>query len=188
MPADPRSDEALLAATKRDPRAFAAVYERHATALLGYLRARTGSTEVAIDLTAEVFAAALQAAPRFKPGETPVRAWLFGIANHKLIDSRRRARTADDALQRLGIGSVHLTHDEVAEIERRLSERADGALAMRLVADLPADQREAVIARVVDEEDYADLAYRFDTSEANVRARVHRGLRRLNSLMTRTQE
>jgi RNA polymerase sigma factor (sigma-70 family) len=188
MAPDERSDERLLAATKRDPAAFGAVYERHAPALLAYLRSRTRSTELALDLTAEVFAAALQAAHRFRPGEAPVRAWLFGIANHKLLDSLRRARTADDALQRLGIASLDLSQDDVAEVDRRLGEQADGELALRLVGDLPPDQRAAVLARVVDEHDYAELAARFQTTETNVRARVSRGLRRVGLQMADAEE
>ncbi|MDW5596184.1 RNA polymerase sigma factor [Conexibacter stalactiti] len=185
---DDRTDEQLLAATRRDPAAFGPVYERHAPALLAYLRARTRSTELALDLTAEVFAAALQSADRFRPGEAPVRAWLLTIANHKLIDSLRRARTADSALQRLGIATLDLSQDEIAEVDRRLSEQADGALALRLVGDLPEDQRAAVLARIVEEREYAELAARFQTSEQNVRARVHRGLRRVGVRMTAVRE
>jgi len=186
--ADDDSDAALLAATRRDPAAFGPVYERHAPAVLAYLRARTRSTEQALDLTAEVFAAALRGAARYRPAEGPVRAWLFGIANHKLIDARRRSRAAGSALRRLRIEALDLTADEVAEVDRRLSERSDGALAMRLVADLPADQRDAVLARIVEEAGYAELAERFATSEANVRARVHRGLRRLAARIESTRE
>jgi RNA polymerase sigma-70 factor (ECF subfamily) len=185
---DDRTDEQLLAATRQDPAAFGPVYERHAPALLSYLRARTRSTELALDLTAEVFAAALQSAHRFRPGEAPVRAWLLTIANRKLIDSVRRARTADRALQRLGIATLGLTSDEIAEVDRRLSEEAEGALAMRLVGDLPEDQRAAVLARVVEEQEYPALAARFDTSEQNVRARVHRGLRRVGVRMIAARE
>jgi len=188
MGRDDENDERLLAATRRDPAAFGPVYERHAPAVLAYLRARTRSTEQALDLTAEVFAAALQSAHRYRPGEAPVRAWLFGIANHKLIDSLRRARTADAALQRLGIASLGIGDDELAEVERRLSAQADGELALRLVGDLPPDQRAAVLARVVDEADYAELAARFATSEQNVRARVHRGLRRVGVRMAALRE
>ena len=168
MARDDDSDAALLAAARRDPAAFGPVYERHAPAVLAYLRARTRSTEQALDLTAETFAAALQGAARYRAGEGPVRAWLFGIANHKLIDA------------------LDLTRDEIAEVDRRLSEQADGELALRLVADLPADQRDAVLARVVEEAGYAELAERFQTSEQNVRARVHRGLRRVAARMTGT--
>ncbi|MBB4660743.1 RNA polymerase sigma factor [Conexibacter arvalis] len=186
-PADD-SDAALLAATRRDPAAFGPVYERHAPAVLAYLRARTRSTEQALDLTAETFASALHAAARYRAADGPVRAWLFGIANHKLLDARRRSYVAGRALRRLRIDALDLTRDEIAEVDRRLSEQADGELAMRLVADLPPDQREAVLARVVEEAGYAELAARFDTSEANVRARVHRGLRRLGARIDRTRE
>jgi RNA polymerase sigma-70 factor (ECF subfamily) len=188
MGTDERTDERLLAATRRDPAAFGVVYERHAPAVLAYLRSRTRSTELALDLTAEVFAAALQAAHRFRPGEAPVRAWLFGIANHKLYDSHRRARTADEALQRLGIASPDLSQDDLEEVDRRLSEQAEGELAMRLVAGLPPEQRAAVLARVVDERDYAELAAQFETTETNVRARVSRGLRRVGLRMAAAEE
>jgi len=188
MPTGADTDEQLLAATKRDPTAFGAVYERHAPAVLAYLRARTRSTEVALDLTAEVFAAALQSAHRYRAEAGPVRGWLFGIANHKLIDSRRRARVADEALRRLRIATLDLSEDDVAEVDRRLSEQAEGELAMRLVGDLPPDQRDAVLARVVDEGDYAEIARRFETTELNVRARVSRGLRRLGVRMAAARE
>ncbi|MDO8185520.1 RNA polymerase sigma factor [Conexibacter sp. JD483] len=188
MGRDDQSDERLLAATRRDPAAFGPVYERHAPAVLAYLRSRTRSTEQALDLTAEVFAAALQSAHRYRAGEAPVRAWLFGIANHKLIDSQRRARTADAALQRLGISELAFSEDELTSVERRLSAEADGALALRLVGDLPETQRAAVLARVVDERGYDELAERFATSEENVRARVHRGLRRVGLRMAALRE
>ena len=188
MRPEQQPDEVLLARTAGDPRAFGPVYERHAGAITAYLRRRTGSTELAVELTAEVFASALIAASRYKPDEGPVRAWLVGIANHKLSDSRRKARRASDALARLGVQSLAVSDDGIAELDERLSTEASGGLALQLAGDLPPDQRDAVLARVVDEEDYADLAIRFSTSESSMRVRVHRGLRRLGALMTRPQE
>lgn len=179
------SDEALLARVKRDPACFGPVYERHAEAILAYLRRRTPSVEIALDLTADVFTAALQAAPRFEAGETPVRAWLLGIANHKLIDSHRRAQTRGEALQRIAFRYPQVTPDDIEEVDRRLSDQAEGSLAMQLVAGLPEDQRAAVLARVVDEESYGEIAQRVGTTEVNVRTRVHRGLRRLAFSMNR---
>lgn len=117
-----------------------------------------------------------------------MRAWLFGIASHKLVDSLRRARTADAALQRLGIATLDVSEDELAAVDRRLSAQVDGELALRMVGDLPPDQRAAVLARVIDEADYGELAARFETSEQNVRARVHRGLRRVGVRMAAIRE
>ena len=48
---------------------------------------------------------------------------------------------------------------------------------------LPADQREAVRARILDERDYVDIARSTQTSEAVVRKRVSRGLAGLRARM-----
>ncbi len=73
-----------------DAEAFVAFYQRHLGAMLGFFLRRTGDPELTADLTAEVFAAALLAAVRYRSGERPALAWLYGIAAHKLADSRRR--------------------------------------------------------------------------------------------------
>ena len=54
-----RSDDALPAAPRAEPEAFAVFYRRHVEALLAYFARRTRDAELAADLTAETFAAAL---------------------------------------------------------------------------------------------------------------------------------
>ena len=49
---------------------------------------------------------------------------------------------------------------------------------MQALAGLPADQREAVLARIVDERDYGEIAADL-RSESVARKRVSRGLARL---------
>ena len=74
------SDDELLRRTREDRQAFGELYDRHVRAVLADLRRRGLSTEEALDLTAEVFAAALIASGRYRPNEAPARAWLLGIA------------------------------------------------------------------------------------------------------------
>jgi DNA-directed RNA polymerase specialized sigma24 family protein len=69
------SDEDLLELTPRKPAAFEQIYIRHERLILAYLRRRTRSADLAVDLTAETFVAALAAARRFKRGETPAVGW-----------------------------------------------------------------------------------------------------------------
>lgn len=172
-------DERALAGTRRDPERFAVVYRRHSRAVLHYLLRRTGSAELAADLTAEVFAAAFCASSRFKPGMAPVRAWLFTIANSKLVDHYRRGQSESEARRRLGMRPLEFEDDELARVE----EEYDSTLGKRglwtLVDDLPEAQRQAVLARVVDDRPYAELAVQFGVPEATVRQRVRRGLARL---------
>jgi RNA polymerase sigma-70 factor, ECF subfamily len=73
-------DDALLQLTRRDAEAFGVFYERHVRTVITFLRSRGLDTEASLDLTAEVFAAALVASGRYRPGEAPARAWLFGTA------------------------------------------------------------------------------------------------------------
>jgi hypothetical protein len=64
------SDGDLLAASRSNPDAFAAFYDRYEGSVVGYFARCTGDPEVAADLTAEVFAAALGASHRYRP-QTP---------------------------------------------------------------------------------------------------------------------
>jgi RNA polymerase sigma factor (sigma-70 family) len=163
-------DEELLAMARREPGAFGTFYRRHEDRMLSYFLARVGDAEVAADLTAETFAAALAGAHRFRPRREPAAAWLFGIARNTLAMSRRRGRVEARARRRLGMAPLVLT-DEAIE---RIAELDHAALD--LVGELPPDQRDAVRARVIDERDYADIAKDLRCSEAVVRKRVSRGL------------
>ena len=86
--ADPRTDGELLVATAYDPEAFATFYRRHVRGVLAFFRRRVGSAEVALDLTAETFAAALEASPRYELRPEPARNWLYGIAWNKLHEAQ----------------------------------------------------------------------------------------------------
>jgi RNA polymerase sigma-70 factor (ECF subfamily) len=90
-------DDELLALTTKQPEAFGEFYERHVRAVLAFVRHEGLRTDEALDLTAEVFAAALVASRRYRPGEAPARAWLLGIARNKLAHSRRRSATETSA-------------------------------------------------------------------------------------------
>jgi RNA polymerase sigma factor (sigma-70 family) len=140
---------------------------------------RTRSPEDAAELSAEVFAAALESSGRFKRLDTPARAWLFGIANHKLADSRRRGRTADEARRRLGVERLGLDDAALERAEELADLALGGGLATSLVDDLPVGERDAVLARVVDEQSYAEVAERLGISRPAARQRVKRGLARL---------
>lgn len=182
MEAAERSDEELLRRhAAGDPDAFVAYYRRNLAAILAFFLRRTRDAELTADLTAEVFAAALLAAPRFQVGDTPARAWLYGIAAHKLSDSRRRGRVEDHARRRLSLEPLIVDDLDLQRVEELASRGDAGAALESAIAGLPGDQRAAVLARVVEERPYADIAAEMRCSEMLVRQRVSRGLRNLRS-------
>jgi RNA polymerase sigma-70 factor (ECF subfamily) len=177
-PWESESDDRILSAAARDAGAFAAFYRRYETAILTFFRRRTGDPELAADLTAEVFAAALAGCRRYRPGEAPAAAWLFAIAQHKLSKSRRRGVVEDRARRRLAMAPVVLDDDDIERIER-IAGRDDAALA--LLETLPLEQREAIRAHVIGERSYEQIARELRCSTAVVRQRVSRGLGRLRA-------
>jgi len=175
-------DELLARFVDGDAEAFVRFYRRHLPAVLGFFLRRTRDPELTADLTAEVFAAALIAAKRYRPSERPALAWLYGIAAHKLADSRRRGRVEDEARRRLALGPLMVDDEDLARVE----EMADVGAAETGLAALPPGQRDAVLARVVHERSYAEIAEQMRCSELLVRQRVSRGLRALREQMKET--
>jgi RNA polymerase sigma factor (sigma-70 family) len=171
-----RTDEDLL--LSGDAEDFGLFYDRYIDMLLGYFARRVSDPEIAADLTSETFAAALASRRRFRRAKTPAVAWLFGIAQHKLADYRRRGAAEDRMRRRLGIHRV-----PVADDDRELIAILGRDAAWRMIDELPPEQREAVRAHVLDDQPYADIALAADTTEAVVRKRVSRGLGALRQRM-----
>src|SRR5271166_1314034 len=90
------SDEQLLAAAVDDEEAFAVFYGRFERPVVGFFFRAVGRGDLAADLTAEVFAAALESLERFDPELGDAGAWLFGIARNLLARSRQRGRVLPD--------------------------------------------------------------------------------------------
>ena len=176
------SDERLLAATRAgDGDAFGVFFARHSRTVLRFVRRRVGNAELAADLTAETFAAALIAVHRDRAREVPDgAAWLCGIARFKIIDSYRDARVQEVARQQLRLERIVLDDDDLAAIDRLAGVDAPLYLALD---KLSAEERGAVVERVVLERDYSQIAHDTHNSEAAVRKRVSRGLARLRREM-----
>jgi len=164
------SDDELLASLK--PGSFAVFYRRHVEDLVAFFMRRTRNAELAADLTAETFAAALVARARFDSARGCGSAWLYGIALNKLARVERREAAEWRARRRLGMERIELTD---ADIER-IDSLGSSERAHVLLERLSPQQRDAIRAHVIDERPYGEIARTQGISEAVVRKRVSRGL------------
>jgi RNA polymerase sigma-70 factor (ECF subfamily) len=112
------SEPELLERTASDPEAFGLFYDRYEREVLGFFYRATGRADIAADLTAEVFAAALESAGAFDPQLGSARGWLFGIARHKLADAWKHGTVEDRARRRLGMEPLAVTDEVLERIER----------------------------------------------------------------------
>lgn len=180
---DQRTDPELLAGViAGDSAAFSVFYRRHVPGVVAFLYRETRDRETAADLAAEVFAAIFVHARRFRArGGGSAAPWVHGIAQNKLRESRRRGRVEDRARRRLALEPESLEDEDLDRVEQLAGlGRRD---ALELLEQLPPDQRAAVQSRVVDEQNYREIAQRLRCSELVVRQRVSRGLARLQQGM-----
>ena len=171
------SDEELLG--HDDASSFELFYNRYFERVLAFFSRRTRDPELAADLTAETFAAALSARRRYRRQRGTASSWLFGIAYHKLADAQRKGYADDRARRRLGIERIELTDDDISRIDR-LGETDSVA---QMVEELPLEQQQAIRARVIEGREYDEIAHELQTSKTVVRKRVSRGLAALRRRM-----
>ncbi|MCC7702778.1 sigma-70 family RNA polymerase sigma factor [Janthinobacterium sp. GW460P] len=105
----------------------------------------------------------------------PLTSWIHAIARYKLIDWLRRHARRE---------AQHLPYDEEDSAQELFSSAdADAAEASRdlgkLLASLPAQQRDAIVHTKLDGWSVRDTAAAMRISEASVKVAVHRGLKAL---------
>lgn len=148
------------------------LYARRYPLVRGYLRRRIGrQPELVLDLVAETFARGLERRGQFDPQRGSAAGWLLGIARNLLLDALREGRVAETSRRRLGMERIVMDREQLELIERESASELEHALLA-----LPAQQREAITQRVLEEEPYAAIAARIGCSEQVVRKRVSRGL------------
>jgi len=129
-------DRPLVAAARRDPRAFGALYERYVSQIYRYYYVRLRNAPAAEDATSQTFLKALQALPQFRDGL--FIAWLYRIAHNVVTDAVRRApNTTDIDAMELDLHADDSPEDHaIRSVER--------AAFYRALKALPDEQRTVV--------------------------------------------
>ena len=162
---------------RADPSAFAELYRRYLPRVHAFAYRRTGTTEVAEDITSAAFERALRNLHTFTWRPGGFGPWLFRIVSNELVDHYRRTgraasdRSTDAARRLLPAASPDPAdevgqRDDVAEVlaaMNRLTPRYQQALALRYLADLTPEQAAAAMG----------------TSKATLAVVVHRATRAL---------
>jgi RNA polymerase sigma-70 factor (ECF subfamily) len=173
-------DRALVEEARRDPLRFDALYRRYLAQVYSYAYHELGDHHEAEDATERTFLAALAGLARFEErarpadgeGTSTFRVWLFQIARNTISNHRRSRRRHPT----VPLDAAALVADPL-DVEGRVATRDEAAAAWRAVGRLPAERRQALILRFVDEMSTAEIAGVLGRSEGAVRVLVHRALR-----------
>jgi RNA polymerase sigma-70 factor (ECF subfamily) len=157
-------DSALVAGVlQNDRKATAEFVARHADDLYRYLRSRLAPIYDQVDdLVHEVFLAAWENLPSYQ-GTGPLRAWVMGIARHKVEDYYRARLRAPESLgdgdqEPVAPASTSDFHQLLEQDELRRNTR-------RVLANLPEQYRLALIWRYWEKSSAREMALKTGKTE-----------------------
>jgi len=168
-----------------DAGAFRELYALVAPRLLGYLLKMARERALADDLLQQTFLKVHRARAAYVRGADPLP-WIYSIAHRTFIDEARKHKRAVvrvDEGGELPEVAAALTGESA---DRRDDSRGDPELmsaALDALAELPAQQREAVVLTKLDGKSVAEAAEIAGTTVGAMKVRAHRGYEALRKLL-----
>lgn len=173
----------MTAAQAGESCALGALYQASQPRLLRYLAYR--EPRAAEDLASETWIKVARSLHHFRGDESAFRAWLFTIARHSLVDWRRaQLRRPESATDPDQLRDQLRDQCGGADTELLAIEGLSTESTLRLISDLPPDQADVVLLRVVAGLDAARVGQVMGKRPGTIRVLQHRALQRLAALLT----
>lgn len=168
------TDEQLLEASAAgDQAAFARLFRRHASHILGFLINMLKDRELAEEVAQEVFLQAWRRAEAFDPARASARSWLFLIARSRAKDAQRSNSARQRREQERASEDIRMSgRNPAREFEARASVRS--ALGV-----LSSEQRECVTLAFFEGLSIAQIARRLSIPLGTAKSRYRYGLNKL---------
>ncbi len=165
---------------------FTAAFERYADELFRHATLRLSDRERALDLTQETF---LRAWAYVSRGEEirDYRPFFYRTLRNLIVDEYRKHKTTSlEQLVESGEGGETieslLPADETNALEAAM-DRFDGKRALEALTKLTDPYREVLALRYIEGLSPKEIAESIEESENVVSVRIHRGLKKLRTLM-----
>jgi RNA polymerase sigma-70 factor (ECF subfamily) len=154
----------------------ASAFSRHYNEVYRFVRRRSGTDDEAEEITQSVFAHAAERLSAATEGSRPVLAWLYTVAQRRLVDAARiRARRGT---------ALRLEDGYPAPDQPRYGAEVAEALREGL-AGLPPEQRDVVVLRLLEGRTFAEIAEHLGSTEAACKMRFRRGLLSVREIFER---
>jgi RNA polymerase sigma-70 factor (ECF subfamily) len=163
--------------------AIEAIYDLYADRLYRYMLARVGESDVAADLTTELFIRVIKHITGFRLNQrrpaASFSAWLYRIAANLITDHHRQQRhVAEVSL------SPELTLASRDPAPYRLAEQQEAAAGLaKALGALSEDQRLVILGKFGEEMSNAEIARWLGKTEGAVKSLQHRALQALGKLL-----
>jgi RNA polymerase sigma-70 factor, ECF subfamily len=174
------SDATIVVAIARwhEP-ALAEAYRRHGGAVHALARRVSGSTELADDVTQEVFLTLWERPERFDASRGSLRSFLLAVAHSRAVDNVR-SQVARKAREQRDVDAVA---EAGYDIERHAWDLHVGERVRRAVGALPDGERKAIELAYFGGHTYREVASMLGEAEGTVKSRIRAGLGRLRQVL-----
>jgi len=157
-----------------DTAAFAAFYDRHATAVHGFAHQIVHSNAIAEDVTQDAFLSLWRARCRYAGSRGSARTWLLGIARNRAVDMTRSPSYRRDHPFETGFD-----REAPERTEHEVLRRAEASTVRDALAGLPVVQREVLEMSYAAGLTQTEIADRLALPLGTVKSRIRLGLLRL---------
>ncbi|MFZ1686557.1 MAG: sigma-70 family RNA polymerase sigma factor [Flavobacteriales bacterium] len=169
-------EEGWIAAARRDPQAFAPLYELYHKPIFLFILKRVQDRDLCSDLTAQVFLKSMAALPKYEGRGLPFKAWLYRIALNEVLMHFRRHKGRQymdiDAPQAATlINNAVDQGDDDRSLDPELMERLTMVLAR-----LQPVQALLIELRFFDGLSFQEVGHVLGIAEAAAKMRTHRVL------------
>lgn len=180
-------NELIKRVAKGDDDAFRTLFERHHRLAYSVIYRHIGVQSVAEDLVQEAFLRVYRFAPRYKP-TARFSTWLYTVVNNLCLNYKRdkardrlrlvSGRSGDEGnpLEELSPGEEP-DHDALEQAERVRAVR-------EAIAELPENQRMALILSKYEDKGYEEIAEIMDTTVAAIKSLTSRARATLKEKLT----
>ncbi|MFH1207095.1 MAG: sigma-70 family RNA polymerase sigma factor [Patescibacteria group bacterium] len=169
-------------AQKGDANALCQLYERYLSPLYRYCYAQCGHRETAEDLTSDVFMKMARRIGSFR-GQSSFKNWLYAIAKRTVADYwRQHYRHPLIPLEDYHQNARAMPPLTGTDQEIELLASANESHVKKILSSLPANYRQVLACRFLNNLTIAETAAALHETEANVKVLQHRALKKAAQL------
>src|SRR5215207_8182560 len=167
-------DAAVVLASRTDPEAFAALFDRHAGRIGRYLARRLGE-QAAADLVGETFLVAFRRRYAYDLTRADALPWLYGIAT-TLVGQHRREEARRHRLH-LALLPEAAEPFPAEQVDSRVAAAAARRALLDGLAELAPADRDVLLLVAWERLSYEQVAAALEIPVGTVRSRLHRARR-----------
>jgi RNA polymerase sigma-70 factor, ECF subfamily len=159
-----------------DVDSFAALYDRYSRAVYSLACGMLANTQIAQEITQEVFEGIWRGAGAFTPGRGTARSWILALAHHKSVDALRRLRVR-------AAEPLFDTHPGETDVVALALQRVEGAEVRTALGTLSEPQRAVLMLAYYGGYTQHEIAERLRIPLGTVKTRMRDGLQRLRGML-----